>query len=146
MSTYSVKPSEINRQWFVIDASTASLGRLSTVAATLLTGKSKPQFSHHIDCGDYVIIINADKLKVTGNKLLQKEYARHSGFPGGITIEKLSDKISNKSVEVITHSVRGMLPVNKLRDARLARLKVYAGDEHNHSAQKPQLFEIRGTK
>lgn len=146
MKTYSIKPADITREWHIIDASTTTLGRLSTVAATLLTGKSKPQYSHHIDCGDYVIVINADKLNVTGKKLIQKEYATHSGYPGGITIERLSDKVANKSAEVITHAVRGMLPVNKLRDGRMARLKVYPGNEHNHEAQKPKSFVIRGTK
>lgn len=146
MKTYSAKPSDVTRAWYVIDASEAPLGRLSTKAATLLTGKGKPQFTHHIDCGDYVIVINADKLVVTGNKMLGKKYYRHSGFPGGIKEATLADKMAKDSTEVIVHAIRGMLPVNKLRDERLKRLKVYAGSEHNHAAQTPQTLSLKEGK
>lgn len=145
-TTNSVKPTEITRSWHVIDASDATLGRISTAAATLLMGKQKTQFSKHIDCGDFVIIINADKLNVTGDKLLQKKYAKHSGFPGGITIKKMSEKIAEKPESVLLQSVRGMLPVNKLRPGRISRLKIYAGEDHEHNAQKPTKFDIRGEK
>jgi len=146
MKTYSAKPSDVTRMWYVVDASEAPLGRLSTKVATLLTGKGKPQFTQHIDTGDYVIVINADKLVVTGDKLTKKKYYRHSGFPGGIKEATLADKMAKDSTEVIVRAVRGMLPVNKLRDARLQRLKVYAGAEHNHSAQMPQPLSLKEAK
>jgi large subunit ribosomal protein L13 len=122
------------------------MGRLATKAATLLTGKGKPMFTHHIDTGDYVIVINADKLVVTGKKLSDKKYYRHSGYPGGLTETSLSDLMNRKPTEAITHAIRGMLPVNKLRDGRLARLKVYAGPEHNHAAQSPEMVSLKGAK
>ncbi len=146
MKTYSAKPNDVIRAWYVIDASEASLGRVATKIATLLTGKGKPQFTQHIDCGDFVVVINADKLVVTGNKLQGKKYYRHSGFPGGITEATLAEKMDKDSTEVIVHAVRGMLPVNKLRDERLKRLKVYAGSEHNHEAQKPQALSLKESK
>lgn len=146
MKTYSAKPSDVTRKWYVIDASEAPLGRAATKIATLLTGKGKPQFTQHIDCGDYVVVINADKLVVTGNKMTDKKYYRHSGFPGGIKEATLADKMAKDSTEVIVKAVRGMLPVNKLRDDRLKRLKVYAGAEHSHEAQKPQAFSLKEGK
>jgi large subunit ribosomal protein L13 len=146
MKTYSAKPTEVERKWYILDASKIPLGRLSTVAAGLLLGKGKPMFTHHIDCGDYVIVINADSLVVTGDKLENKMYYRHSGYPGGLTSATLKEKMVDNSDFVITHSIRGMLPVNKLRDGRLARLKVYKGDKHNHDAQKPEIFNIGKTK
>lgn len=146
MKTYSAKPSDITRKWYVLDASEVSLGRLSTVAANLLTGKLKPQFTHHIDCGDYVIVINAAKLKVTGKKLDQKMYYHHSHYPGGLRETVLKDQMDKSPEAVIEHSIRGMLPVNKLRDPRLARLKVYAGGEHNQAAQKPEVISLKETK
>jgi large subunit ribosomal protein L13 len=142
MKTYSAKPSDVTRKWYVIDASEASLGRVATQIATLLTGKGKPMFTHHIDVGDFVIVVNADNLVVTGNKLEDKMYYRHSGFPGGLTETQLKDKMKDNSTEVIFKAVRGMLPVNKLRDARLARLKIYPGMEHNHEAQKPEKLKV----
>lgn len=142
MKTYSAKPTDVTRKWYVIDASEAPLGRLSTVAATLLTGKGKPMFTKHIDCGDYVVIINADKLVVTGNKMLGKMYYRHTGYPGGLKEATLKDKMEKDASAVIEQAIRGMLPVNKLRKERLARLKVYNGDEHQHEAQKPEKFSI----
>jgi large subunit ribosomal protein L13 len=143
MKTYSAKPSEVVRKWHIIDATEAPLGRISTVAAELLIGKRKPMFTHHIDCGDNVIVINADKLVVTGNKLTAKMYYHHSHYPGGLKEATLQDKLDKDSTEVITKAIRGMLPVNKLRPGRLARLKVYAGAEHNHEAQKPQAFSVK---
>lgn len=143
MKTYSAKPSDVTRKWYVIDASDAPLGRVATQVAQLLTGKGKPQFTQHIDCGDYVIVINADNLKVTGDKLEQKMYYHHSHFPGGLKETPLKKQIEKDSTAAVVHAIRGMLPVNKLRDGRLARLKVYAGAEHNHEAQKPETISLK---
>lgn len=146
MNTYSAKPSDVTRAWYVIDASEAQLGRLSTKVAELLIGKGKPQFTKHIDCGDFVIITNAENLVVTGKKVTDKKYYRHTGFPGGIKEQSLSEKMEKDPTDVIVKSVRGMLPVNKLRDGRLARLKVYAGTDHNHAAQKPVAYSVKEGK
>lgn len=146
MKTYSAKPSDVTRAWYVIDASEAPLGRVATQVATLLTGKGKPQFTSHIDCGDYVIVVNADKLVVTGNKLTDKTYYHHSLYPGGLSERSLSEQLSRDPQVVIEKAVRGMLPVNKLRPARLARLKIYAGNEHGHEAQKPVNVHVREGK
>jgi len=146
MKTFSAKPTDVKREWHVLDASEIPLGRLSTVAATLLTGKGKPMFTKHIDCGDFVVIINADQLVVTGKKTEQKMYYSHSGFPGGLTELTLREKMDRDSTQVITKAIRGMLPVNKLRDGRLMRLKVYAGTDHNHEAQAPKKVNLKGTK
>lgn len=146
MKTYSAKPSEVTRSWYVIDASEAPMGRVATKAATLLTGKEKPMFTHHIDTGDFVIIINAGKLVVTGNKLTDKMYYHHSHYPGGLKEATLAEKMVKDPTHALTHAIRGMLPVNKLRDGRLARLKVYAGAEHNHAAQKPVSLSLQADK
>jgi large subunit ribosomal protein L13 len=123
------------------------MGRVATRVATLLTGKGKPQFTQHIDCGDFVVLINAGNLKVTGNKLEDKMYYRHSGYPGGLKEASLKDVLAGKTPDrAIFEAVRGMLPVNKLRDGRLARLKIYQGAEHNHQAQKPEAISVKGTK
>jgi large subunit ribosomal protein L13 len=144
--TYSAKPSDVTREWYVIDAAQAPLGRVATQVAQLLTGKGKPMFTQHIDTGDFVIVINADNLKVTGDKMEKKIYYRHSGFPGGLKETSLRKQMDKDSTEVIVHAVRGMLPVNKLRDGRLARLKVYGGSEHNHAAQKPTEVKVKEAK
>lgn len=147
MKTYSAKPTEVVRKWYVVDASQLPLGRLSTQIATLLTGKGKPTYTKHIDCGDYVIVINSDKLVVTGDKLEKKIYYKHSNYPGGLKETALRDKLENDSTEVIRLAVRGMLPVNKLRDDRLLRLKIYKDENHNHSAQVPETLDLKkGTK
>lgn len=146
MKTFSVKPSDVTRKWYVIDASEAPLGRIATRVATLLTGKGKPQFSHHIDCGDYVVIINAANLVVTGDKLEKKMYYHHSHFPGGLKETALKDQLIKDSTKAVEHAVRGMLPVNKLRDGRLARLKIYAGSEHTHDPQKPEVISVKEGK
>lgn len=146
MKTYSAKPADVTRKWYVLDASEAPLGRLATVAATLLTGKGKPQFTKHIDTGDYVIVINSDRLIVTRKKMEDKMYYRHSGYPGGLTEETLKEKMAKDSTEVISKAIRGMLPVNKLRADRLGRLKVYAGAEHGHEAQKPEKLSVKEGK
>ncbi len=146
MKTFSAKPTDVTRKWYVLDASEAPLGRLATVAATLLLGKGKPSFTHHIDTGDYVIVINADQLIVTGKKMTDKMYYRHSNFPGGLTTTSLRDKMAKDSTTVVVKAIRGMLPVNKLRPGRLERLKVYAGSEHNHAPQKPETFSVKRGK
>lgn len=146
MKTYSAKPSDITRKWYVVDASQAPLGRVATQVATLLTGKGKPQFTKHIDCGDYVVVINAAKVQVTGDKMDTKKYYRHSGYPGGLKELTMREKLDKDPTYAVFHAVRGMLPVNKLRDERLKRLKIYAGAEHNHAAQKPEVIEIKEGK
>ncbi len=147
MRTYSAKPSDVVRKWYEIDASEASLGRLSTVVAELLIGKRKAMFTKHIDCGDYVIITNSDKLVVTGDKLNKKMYYRHSNYPGGLKESTLQFEMDKDSRKVIEKSIRGMLPVNRLRDERLKRLKIYSGSEHEHAAQKPEKFSLqKGSK
>ena len=135
MKTYSVKPSEIERKWHVIDARDKVLGRLATEVARLLMGKHKPIFSRHLDTGDFVVVVNADKVRVTGNKIKQKLYYRHSGYPGGfksITLEKMMQ--TNPS-RVIEHAVKGMLPHNRLGNSMVKKLRVYVGDAHPHLAQ-----------
>lgn len=146
MKTYSAKPSDVTRKWYVLDASEAPLGRVATKAATLLTGKEKPMFTHHIDTGDYVIIINAEKTVVTGKKATDKKYYRHSNYPGGLTELTFTEVMEKDPTAAIRKAVRGMLPVNKLRDERLKRLKIYAGSEHNHAAQKPEVIQIKESK
>jgi large subunit ribosomal protein L13 len=146
MKTYSAKPTEVTRTWYVVDAAEAPLGRVATKVATLLTGKGKPMFTHHIDCGDYVVIINAKDLKVTGNKMLNKMYYRHSGHPGNLKETSLKEQMEKDPTKVLEHAIRGMLPVNKLRDERLARLKVYADADHKHEAQKPVTISVKEDK
>lgn len=146
MSTYSAKPQDVTRQWYHIDASEAPLGRVATEIAQLLLGKGKPMFTKHIDCGDYVVVTNAASVVVTGNKEQKKVYYRHSGFPGGIKERTLQEQLDRDPTAVIYSAVRGMLPVNKLRDGRLERLKIYAGPEHDHEAQKPQKYSVKEGK
>jgi large subunit ribosomal protein L13 len=143
MKTYSAKPTDVTRQWYVIDATEAPMGRIATKAATLLTGKGKPMFTKHIDCGDYVIVINAASLKVTGDKAQQKLYYRHSGYPGGLHTATLAEKMAADPTKVLERAIRGMLPVNKLRTERLNRLKIYADAEHKHEAQQPKVISIK---
>jgi large subunit ribosomal protein L13 len=142
MKTYSAKPTEVTREWYVLDASEAPLGRLSTKIATLLTGKGKPMFTHHIDCGDNVIVINAEKLVVTGNKMTDKMYYRHSQYPGSLKEATLAKKMEQDPTDVIKLSVKGMLPKNKLMPERLARLRIVVGSEHGHEAQKPKKVSV----
>lgn len=146
MKTYSAKPKDIERKWYLMDASSAALGRLSTQIAQLLTGKGKPMYTPHIDCGDFVVVINADKLRVTGDKKLKKIYYRHSGYPGALKENTLQDMLDDDSTKVVYASVKGMLPVNKLRAERLKRLKIYAGDQHGHTAQNPEAIKPEGAK
>ena len=138
MKTYSQKSNEIKRDWYLIDASTMTLGKLSVIIANKLMGKSKVTYTPHIDNGDYVVVINAKGIKVTGDKMTKKMYHRHSGFPGGITSLKLEEVIEKDPSVVIKHAVKGMLPKNKLTADRLARLRVFDGSEHTHTAQNPK--------
>ena len=142
MGTYSPKPGEIERRWHVIDANDVVLGRLASQAATLLRGKHKPQFAPHVDTGDFVVVINAEKVAVTGAKLNEHRY-RHSGYPGGLSKKTVGELLETKPERVIELAVKGMLPKNTLGRAQLKKLKVYAGPEHPHAAQKPQPFEIK---
>ncbi|MBP7837470.1 50S ribosomal protein L13 [Candidatus Saccharibacteria bacterium] len=141
--TYSAKPSDVTRRWILIDASEAPLGRIATVIATYLTGKNKPIYTAHIDCGDNVVVINAEKLVVTGNKLEDKMYYRHSGYPSGLKEATLKQKLEKDPRKVIELAVKGMLPKNKLSPDRLARLRVFNGAEHEHTAQQPQKVEVK---
>lgn len=138
MKTYSQKGAEIQREWWVIDASSLPLGKLAVVIADKLMGKSKVTYTPHIDNGDYVIVTNAKNIKVTGEKMTQKMYHRHSGFPGGLTSLKLEEVIEKEPAMAIREAVKGMLPKNKLAADRMARLRVFDGAEHTHAAQNPK--------
>jgi large subunit ribosomal protein L13 len=142
MKTYSAKPVEVVRDWYVVDAAGMNLGRLSTLVATHLTGKHKPMYTTHIDCGDNVVVINAAQITVTGNKLLDKKYYRHSGYPGGIKETTLERLLATNPERVIQHSVEGMLPKNRLQADRMKRLKVYGGSEHPHAPQSPKPLPL----
>jgi len=140
--TYSPKPGDVQRQWHVIDANDVVLGRLASQAATLLRGKHKPIFAPHVDTGDFVIIVNADKVALTGHKREQKMAYRHSGYPGGLRSVPYSELLDKRPERAVEKAVRGMLPKNSLGRAMLKKLKVYAGPDHPHAAQKPVPYEI----
>lgn len=142
MGTYSTKPAEIERQWFVVDARGQTLGRLASEIAKILKGKHKPIYTPHLDTGDFVIVINAQKVHVTGNKMDQKMYYRHSGYPGGLKSITLREQLKRHPTRVIRSAVKGMLPHNRLGRATLKKLKVYAGDAHPHEAQQPKPLEF----
>lgn len=142
MKTYYAKPGEVERAWVLIDAQDQVLGRVATKAATILKGKHKPQYTPHVDTGDFVVIINADKIRLTGTKAAQKSYFRHSGFPGGLREESFAEAMEKHPERVIEHAVKGMLPKNTLGRAMGKKLKVYAGSEHPHAAQKPVKIEV----
>jgi large subunit ribosomal protein L13 len=146
VKTYSQKPTEVQRVWYVIDAASAPFGRLASTAAALLIGKGKASFTPHVDGGDFVVIINASQLVATGNKDSDKTYYRHSGFPGGIYSRSLREQKDLDASALLRHAIRGMLPVNKLRDERLRRLKIYEAADHTHIAQKPKVITMRGVK
>ena len=137
MKTYSPKAHEISRSWYLVDAKDQTLGRLASHLATVLQGKQKPGYASHIDGGDFIVVINAADIKVTGNKLEDKKYYHHSGYPGGIKEASLAERMAKNPAWVIEHAVAGMLPKNRLVDGRLARLKVYSGAEHPHAGQTP---------
>ena len=144
MKTYSPKISEISREWFVVDAEGLTLGRMATEVARVLRGKHKPTFTPHIDTGDHVIIINADKVVLTSGKADRKMRYRHSGYPGGIRSETYAEAMAKKPAETVRKSIEGMLPKTRLGNAQASKLKVYASETHPHSAQNPQVLEIAG--
>lgn len=142
MKTAVTKPAEFIRKWYLVDGTGQVLGRLSTGIADILRGKNKPNFSAHIDCGDYVIVTNTRKIRFTGNKLEDKSYYRHSGYPGGIRKETLAEKMDKDPNEVLRNAVKGMLPKNKLSDEIIKKLKTYPDDKHKHEAQNPEKIKI----
>jgi large subunit ribosomal protein L13 len=142
IKTYTPKPEDIQREWFVVDAKDQTLGRLASQIAHLLRGKHKPIFSPHMDVGDYVIVINCDKVRVTGRKLDQERYYRHSGYPSGLRSRTMREQMERFPERVIEAAVRGMLPKNKLGRQMIKKLKVYQGDSHPHAAQKPKVIEL----
>jgi large subunit ribosomal protein L13 len=142
MKTYSAKASDIERKWFIVDADGKTLGRMATVIAEVLRGKLKPQFTPHADTGDFVVVVNAEKVHLSGKKPQQKTYQRYSGYPGGLKIETFEDVIKKHPERVIESAVRGMIPKNKLGRAVIKKLKVYSGTEHPHEAQKPEPLQI----
>ena len=143
MKTYNAKPGEIARHWYVVDADGQTLGRLATRIADTLRGKGKPEYTPHVDTGDFVVVVNAEKIRVTGNKLDQKRYYRHSGFPGGLRSRTLREQLERRPEEVLRTAVKGMLPRNRLSRAQIKKLKIYAGPEHPHKAQAPKELELR---
>lgn len=142
MRTYSPKAGEIQRDWYVVDATDVVLGRLAAHIATLLRGKHKPTFAPHMDGGDFVVVINADKVALTGAKLEQKKAYRHSGYPGGLRATSYAELLEKNPERAVLKAVQGMLPKNRLGRAQLTKLKVYTGSEHPHTAQQPKTFEI----
>jgi large subunit ribosomal protein L13 len=141
--TWNAKRGEITRRWYLVDAEGETLGRLATRIADILRGKGKPEYTPHVDSGDFVIVVNAEKIQVTGNKLDQKMYHRHSGYPGGLRSRTLRQQLERRPTEVIRKAVKGMLPRNKLASAQIGKLKIYAGPEHPHEAQAPQSLEVK---
>ncbi|ALS24891.1 MULTISPECIES: 50S ribosomal protein L13 [Paenibacillus] len=143
-TTYMAKPNEVERKWYIIDATDKTLGRLASEAASILRGKHKPQFTPHVDTGDFVIIINAEKINLTGKKLQNKKYYRHSLYPGGLKVTTAGDMLKNKPERMLELAIHGMLPKNRLGNRIKLKLKVYAGSEHPHQAQQPEVWELRG--
>jgi large subunit ribosomal protein L13 len=142
MKTWNAKPGEIARKWYVVDAEGKTLGRLATQIAETLRGKRKPQYTPHVDTGDFVVVVNAEKIVATGKKRDEKLYHRHSGYPGGLRTRTLNDMLERRPTEVIRLAVKGMLPRNRLSRAQLTKLKVYAGPEHPHAAQAPEPLPL----
>ncbi|PRX39357.1 LSU ribosomal protein L13P [Planifilum fimeticola] len=145
-TTYMAKPGEVERKWYVVDAKGKTLGRLASEVAALLRGKHKPQFTPHVDTGDFVIVINAKDVQLTGKKLSNKIYYRHSGWPGGLKMTNAADMRNTRPERMIELAVKGMLPKTSLGRRQLRKLKVYAGPEHPHQAQQPEVWELRGLK
>ena len=142
MGTFTAKPETVVQDWYLGDATDKVLGRLATQIATRLRGKHKPEYTPHVDTGDHIVIVNAAKIRVTGDKINQKKYYRHSGYPGGIKETVLSDELENNPERVIERAVKGMLPKNSLGRAMFRKLRVYAGPDHTHQAQQPKALEI----
>ncbi|MEI8105315.1 MAG: 50S ribosomal protein L13 [Actinomycetes bacterium] len=140
MKTYSAKTNELTKDWYVVDADGLTLGRLATQIADRLRGKNKPQFTPHIDTGDFVVVVNCEKIAVTGKKLEDKKYYRHSGYPGGLRVRSLREQLEHRPTEVLRKAVKGMLPRNRLGRAQITKLKIYAGPNHPHEAQAPKPF------
>jgi large subunit ribosomal protein L13 len=142
MKTWNAKPNELEKRWYLVDADGQNLGRLATRIADTLRGKRKPEYTPHVDTGDFVIVVNAEKVAVTGKKLQQKLYYRHSGYPGGLRSRTLAEQLQRRPTEVLRKAVKGMLPRNRLSRAQLLKLKVYAGPEHPHEAQRPEPLPL----
>jgi large subunit ribosomal protein L13 len=142
VKTYNAKPGEIPREWYVVDADGQTLGRLATRIADTLRGKGKPQFTPHVDTGDFVVVVNAEKVNVTGNKLDQKRYYRHSRYPGGLRSRTLREQLDRRPEEVLRAAVKGMLPKNRLARRQITKLKIYAGPEHPHESQSPKPLPL----
>jgi len=138
--TYSAKPGEVQRNWWVVDAEGKNLGRLASEIAIVLRGKNKPQYTPHVDTGDFVVVVNAEKVAVTGDKMTGKVYYRHSGYPGGLRSRTLQQMLERRPTEVLRKAVKGMLPKNRLAARQLTKLKIYAGPDHPHAAQRPEEF------
>ena len=142
MKTYSPKPDDIEQKWYVVDANGLVLGRLATKIAQILRGKHKPMWAPHMDCGDFIVVVNADKVRITGRKTLQKRYVHHSGYPGGLRQTPFARVMLDKPEYILRHAVRGMLPHNRLGRHMLKKLKIYTAAEHPHAAQKPEPMSI----
>ncbi len=142
MKTWNAKPGEVERRWYLVDAEGKTLGRLATQIADMLRGKGKPQYTPHVDTGDFVVVVNAEKISVTGKKLDDKIYYRHSGYPGGLRSRSLREELERRPTEVLRKAVKGMLPRNRLSRAQIGKLKIYAGPEHPHEAQAPTELEV----
>ncbi|MBA2614493.1 MAG: 50S ribosomal protein L13 [Actinobacteria bacterium] len=138
MKTFNLKAENVERRWFVVDAEGEILGRLATRIADTLRGKGKPEYTPHVDSGDFVVVVNAEKIAVTGKKMEQKRYYRHSGYPGGLRERTLREELDRRPTEVIRKAVKGMLPRNRLANRQITKLKIYAGPEHPHEAQSPE--------
>lgn len=143
-TTYMAKPHDVERKWYIVDAAGQTLGRLSSEIASILRGKLKPTYTPHVDTGDYVIVINADQIHLTGNKWKEKQYYHHSGYPDGLKETTAAELLAKKPEKLIELAVKGMLPKNSLGRAQLKKLRVYAGPDHSHQAQQPEVWEIRG--
>ncbi len=142
MKTYSAKPGEIARDWYLVDADGQTLGRLATRIADMLRGKGKAAYTPHVDTGDFIVVVNAEKIHVTGNKLDQKRYYRHSGYPGGLRSRTLREQLDRRPTEVLRTAVKGMLPKNRLARQQINKLKIYTGPEHPHEAQAPKPLKL----
>lgn len=142
MNSYSAKPEEVARNWWVVDAEGQTLGRLAVQVATVLRGKNKPQYTPHVDCGDFVVVVNADKIAVSGNKEEDKLYRHHSGYPHGFKQETLRSVRARRPIAILERAIKGMLPHNRLGARQFTKLKVYAGAEHPHAAQNPQAMTV----
>ncbi|MCK5131858.1 MAG: 50S ribosomal protein L13 [Candidatus Sabulitectum sp.] len=143
MKTYSAKAGEIKRDWWLVDAADQTLGRLSAKLAMILQGKNKPVYTPHIDTGDFVVVVNVDKMRITGRKLDQKIYYRHTGYAGGQRATLMRDMMNDHPERVLAHAVKGMLPKNRLSSTQLKKLKIFSGPEHTHAAQQPRVLEIK---